>query len=75
MLSQEQLAHLAGVHRTYVGRIERGETGVTVESLARLLAPLDVSLEEFFRSWGHAETGRGVLLGRSPRELPKIAEE
>ena len=34
----------AGVHRTYVGRLERGESGVTVEALAAILAGLDVSL-------------------------------
>ena len=48
---------MAGVHRTYVGRLERGETGVTVESLAAILAPLGVGLGEFFqpfssRYWG-----------------------
>lgn len=46
--SQERLAEKAGVHRTYVGRLERGETGVTVESLAAILAPLGVTLGEFF---------------------------
>ena len=30
----------AGVHRTYVGRLERGESGVTVDSLAAILAAL-----------------------------------
>ncbi len=39
---------LAKVHRTYVGRLERGESGVTVEALATILAALDVSLGEFF---------------------------
>ena len=37
------------MHRTYVGRLERGESGVTVEALAAILAPLGVSLSEFFR--------------------------
>ncbi len=46
--SQESLAHKAGVHRTYVGRLERGESGVTVEALAAILAALGVSLGEFF---------------------------
>ncbi len=32
--SQESLAHKAKVHRTYVERLERGESGVTVDSLA-----------------------------------------
>lgn len=48
--SQEALAHRAGAHRTYIGRLERGESGATVEALAAILAALDVSLGEFFRS-------------------------
>ena len=40
---------MAGVHRTYVGRLERGDSGVTVDTLAAVLAPLGVSLSEFFR--------------------------
>lgn len=47
--SQEGLAERAGVHRTYVGRLERGETGVTVEALAAIIAPLGVGLAEFFQ--------------------------
>ena len=46
--SQEALAHLAGVHRTYVGRLERGESGITVETLATILAALSTSLAGFF---------------------------
>ena len=51
--SQEALAHLAGVHRTYVGRVERGESGVTVDSLAALLGAISVGLGEFFRPFNH----------------------
>ena len=47
--SQEKLGHLAGVHRTYVGRLERGESGVTLDMLAAVLAPMSVTLREFFR--------------------------
>ncbi len=47
--SQEALAHKAGVHRTYVGRPERGESGVTVEALAAILAALGFNLGEFFK--------------------------
>ena len=52
--SQEALAHKAGVHRTYIGRLERGESGVTVEALAAILAAMDVSLREFFRPFKEA---------------------
>jgi len=52
--SQERLAELASVHRTYVGRLERGESGVTVETLAAVLAAMSVSLAEFFRNFTQA---------------------
>lgn len=35
-LSQEVLAEEAGVHRTYVGSIERGERNVSIDSMERL---------------------------------------
>lgn len=35
-LSQEALAHVAGLDRSYVGRIERGEHNLTFTALVRL---------------------------------------
>ncbi len=46
--SQEVLADAAQLHRTFIGRVERGETNVTVVTLARICAALGVTLEEFF---------------------------
>ncbi len=46
---RRNLWHKAKVHRTYVARLERGESGVTVEALAAILAALGVSLREFFK--------------------------
>ena len=43
-LSQEELAHRAGVHRTYVGSIERAERNVSIDSIERLSAALGVDI-------------------------------
>lgn len=39
-LSQEDLAEAAGVHRTYIGMIERGEKNVTIYNIERIAAAL-----------------------------------
>ena len=49
------------MHRTYVGRLERGESGVTVEALAAILAALGIGLGEFF------EPFKEVIRPRTPR--------
>lgn len=46
--SQQQLGHLAGLHRTFIGRVERGETNVTLANIVRLATALRVSLAELF---------------------------
>ena len=42
-VSQEVLAEAAGVHRTYIGMIERGEKNVTIYNIERIAIALDVS--------------------------------
>lgn len=45
-LSQEELAHRAGVDRTYVSQIERAVKNPTVQSLDRIAVALGVPLTE-----------------------------
>lgn len=45
-LSQEDLAHLAGVDRSYMSSIERGGQNVGVMTLARLARAMHVALAE-----------------------------
>ena len=47
-LSQEAFAHAAGINRTYVGDVERGERNVALDNIYKLSRALDVRLVELF---------------------------
>lgn len=51
-ISQEKLALLAEVDRSYVGRVERGDNNVVVLTLARLANALDVSIAQLMKEVG-----------------------
>ena len=47
-LTQEELAFKSGMHRTYLGGIERGERNPSLKNIAAIAKALDISLAELF---------------------------
>lgn len=45
-ISQEELAFRSGLHRTYVGHIERGEKNLCLTNLRRLAAAFELDASE-----------------------------
>jgi transcriptional regulator with XRE-family HTH domain len=47
-LSQEELSFKAGLHRTYIGMIERAEKNITLINIEKIAKALNVDLKELF---------------------------
>jgi transcriptional regulator with XRE-family HTH domain len=47
--SQEELADIAGVHRTYIGMIERAEKNITLENIEKIADALGLKPDELLR--------------------------
>lgn len=45
-LSQERLAELAGLHRTYVSSVEQGRRNLSIENIHKIAGALGVSMTE-----------------------------
>jgi transcriptional regulator with XRE-family HTH domain len=48
-LSQEAFAEVLGVHRTYMGGVERGERNLTLKSVERIAGKLSVPVLDLLR--------------------------
>jgi transcriptional regulator with XRE-family HTH domain len=57
-LSQEALAAEAGVHRNYVGAVERGERNIAYTNLLKISAALGVRASELIRLAESKPAGR-----------------
>ena len=47
--SQERLAEICGLHRTYIGSVERGERNITLINAEKIARALGVSLSELIK--------------------------
>ena len=47
-LSQEEVAHRAGIHVTYLSGVERGKRNPSLKNIKRLALALDVPVKELF---------------------------
>lgn len=48
-ISQEALADLANIHRTYVGAVERSERNVSIDNIEKLAKALDADVSELLK--------------------------
>jgi transcriptional regulator with XRE-family HTH domain len=47
-ISQEKLAELADLDRTYINSVENGRRNISIENVEKITKALDVTLQEFF---------------------------
>ncbi len=50
-LSQEELAARAGVHRTYIGMIERAEKNITLGNIDKISKALGLNISDLFNDF------------------------
>lgn len=55
-LSQEELADLCNIHRTYIGGVERGERNPTLRTMLKLAAALDTQLSTLILAMEKADS-------------------
>jgi transcriptional regulator with XRE-family HTH domain len=70
--SQEAFADHCGVHRTFMGTIERGETNLSFKNLAKLSAALGITLSQLLSGVERmankpAGASQGMKVGRTKR--------
>jgi transcriptional regulator with XRE-family HTH domain len=54
-ISQDELAHRSGLHRTYIGGIERAERNISLKSLEKIAAALGLTPAELLNPGSRAD--------------------
>ena len=66
-MSQESFAERAGLHRTYIGSIERGERNVSLVNLSKVASALGLRVSELFALAEQEHTDDPQAARRAPR--------
>lgn len=82
-LSQEELANLSGLHRTYITDIERGTRNVSLKNITRIAQAVKISLPELFSRFemiAHEEekvnaSSKLEILPRNPVEILLVEDD
>ncbi|HHC6501549.1 TPA: helix-turn-helix transcriptional regulator [Vibrio parahaemolyticus] len=48
-ISQEELADLCGLHRTYIGSVERGERNISINNVEKISVALNINVIKLFK--------------------------
>ena len=78
--SQEEFAHVSGLHRTYIGQIERGEKNISFGNLSKVSSVLGVTLSELLSGLEAGETlvvepSRGSKDGDHGMKIQKLVRQ
>lgn len=79
--SQEEFAHVSGLHRTYIGQIERGEKNISFDNLSRVANALGVNLAGLLEGLEDGRTasvkphGKEAGTGKEVAHLPLEAQK
>jgi transcriptional regulator with XRE-family HTH domain len=49
-ISQEELAETAGLHRTNIGSVERGERNVSIDNMERLAVAVEATINQLLEA-------------------------
>ena len=50
-ISQEKLAEIAGIDRTYLASVENGKRNISIVNLEKIIVALNVTITDFFSTF------------------------